>query len=414
MNMKNRKCIVTITILLWIVGIAGCGSGGNSGYDGVANSSSVSSSFSSSSSSSASSNSSSSADPTSAQTFQLFTDCMSTTPINANLPTQPVITLKGDRVIKQSLNSAYIDAGATATDPAEGDISNKIKVLGLDSIDTAAVGDYLVRYQVSNSANVPAAEAVRIVRVTSGAPVAQTARDLGTTGAHMAYYEHLPVNYGSVPEQKFPLIIFQHGYFHSRFLDSHTLQVPLSSLEEGSLVKLIKLGQWDGTRPFIVLSFQKCIDTLIFVETALRTKLFIDYAINTYQIDTSRIYMMGHSQGAGDTWDYVINYPHQLAAIAPIAGYYGNQSGCILKNTPSWAFNGELDSVVDYRQVVSTVGSINACQPSEHARVTVFSGLSHNDVQDPILSLSALGTGLNQYDIYDQSIYDWLLQHQAQ
>ena len=121
--------------------------------------------------------------------------------------------------------------------------------------------------------------------------------------------------------------------------------------------------------------------------------------------------MMGHSQGAGDTWAYAISYPDQLAAIVPISGYYGDQSGCILKNTPTWAFNGELDSVVNYNNVVQTVNSINACQPSEHAKVTVFKGLGHNDLLDPIFTLTGLGGGLSQYDIYNQNIYDWLLQH---
>jgi hypothetical protein len=392
---EHRVLIGNLFLVIAFCIAAGCGGGGSNGSNGGVGISSSSSSA------------------MSRQALRLYTECMSTTPINASDPKQPVITLKGARVVNQPVNSIYVDAGAMAADPADGDISNKIQTLGLDTVDTTKVGDYLIRYEVSNTANVPAAEVVRIIRVNSGTFAAQTARDMETTGAHMGYYEHLPVNYSDVANQKFPLIIFQHGYSHARFLDPYTQQVPLSTLEEENLVKLIKQGQWDNSRPFIVLSFQKCIDDLVFGDTARRAKLFIDYAINAYQVDPSRIYMMGHSQGAGDTWDYVINYPNQLAAIVPIAGYYGDQSGCTLKDTPAWAFNGELDTVVDYHQVVTTVNSINACQPLERAKVTVFNGLSHNDIQDPILSLSGLGAGLSQYDIYNQNIYDWLLQHQA-
>lgn len=385
---------VTIFVALWI---SACGS----------KSSTPNSSFSSSSSSS----SSSSGGLVSTQDF--YTECMSTAPINPKNPNQPVITLKGEKVINQPLNSAYIDAGAMASDPINGDISSAIQTIGLDAVDTTTLGDYLIRYTVTNKANLPAAEAVRIVRVSSGAFAAQTARDIGTTAAHMGYYEHLPTHYSDDPNQKYPVIIFQHGWFNARFLDKDTQQAPLSILQYSNLAGIIQSGQWDNTRPFIVLSFQKCVDELDATQTALRTKLFIDYAINTYQIDAARIYMAGHSQGAGDTWNYVLNYPHQLAAIVPLAGYYGNQSGCTLKNTPAWAFNGSADTVVNYSDVVATVDSINACQPAEPAKVTVFKGVGHNDIQDSVFNLSGLDGGLSLYDSYSQNIYDWLLQHKS-
>jgi hypothetical protein len=48
------------------------------------------------------------------------------------------------------------------------------------------MGDYLVRYNVVDSAQLPAVEAVRLVRVNAGTFTEQTARDMGTTSAHMA------------------------------------------------------------------------------------------------------------------------------------------------------------------------------------------------------------------------------------
>ncbi len=345
--------------------------------------------------------------------LQEYTDCTSTAPVNIHNPAQPVITLNGDRVVNLPLNSAYIDAGATAVDPADGDISSKLQALGLDTVNTAVAGDYLIRYRVSNRASIAATEVVHIVRVNSGTFVPISIRYVGSTSAHVGYYEHLPVNYSDDPAQKFPLLIAQHGFYHARFLDPYTVQAPLNILEDNAMVHLMRQGLWDDSLPFIVLAFQKCIDDTIPTITAQRTKLFIDYAINTYQVDTSRIYMTGHSQGAGDTWDYALNYPDQLAAIVPVSGYYGTQSGCVLKSTPAWAFNGEQDDVVDFHNVVQTVDSINACQPQERAKVTVLKGFSHDDIQNPIFSLSGLGTGLSAYDIYDQSIYEWMLQHHA-
>ena len=349
--------------------------------------------------------------PTPATPDPLFVECSSTVPINAGDPDQPVITMLGAKVVSHPLGTPYMDAGAYALDPREGDISTRILVSGLTGLDTNVVGDYLVRYNVKNGAQLSATEAVRIVRVNAGTFAKQTARDIGTTRGHMGYYEHLPVNYSADPEQKFPLIIYQHGWFNARFLNSSTVQAPLSILESINLVKIIKDGPWDDSRPFIVLAPQRCLDPTEYQLTAAQTKRFIDYAINTYKVDTSRIYMGGHSQGSGNTWDYVANYPLQLAAVFPISGGYPSSAACTLAATPAWAFIGRNDATVPYLDQVNTVRAINDCNPRERAKITVLDGIGHNDVELPVLGVTGLGQGLPSYDRYNQSIYDWLLQH---
>ena len=343
----------------------------------------------------------------------LYNQCIATDPVDPGNPNHPVIAIKGAQVVNLPLGTPYVDAGATATDPAERDITGRIVVSGLDTLNVNTVTDYLIRYNVTNSSGLRAAEKSRIVRVTDGTFAAQAARDIGTTGAHMGYYEHLPVHYSDDPNAKFPLIVFIHGWGRARFLNSYTVQTPLSSVANANLAGLINgtYGSWDASRPFIVLSPQKCVDELIYGTTAERMKLLLDYAINTYKVDTSRIYMGGHSQGSGDTWDYVNNYPLQLAAVFPISGGYGTVSGCQLKNTPAWAFNGQNDTVVPYQNQVDTVNSINACNPPERAKVTVLPGADHDGAETEVVTLSGLGQGLAPYDIYNQSIYDWLLAH---
>ncbi|MFL6551720.1 MAG: immunoglobulin-like domain-containing protein [Povalibacter sp.] len=385
-----RKARLCTLITICLTAVTGCGGGGNGGNG-----------------SPSSGVNTPAADP-------LFVECTSTVAIDAHDPKQPVITLTGPAVINQAIGSSYVDAGAFAIDPAEGDISPQIQVSGLNTLNANVAGDYLVRYNVQNSARLAAAEVVRVVRVNAGSGASFTARDIGTTRGHMGYYEHLPVNYGDDPDQKYPLIIYQHGWFHARFLNPHTVQVPLSTIEDGNIVQIYKSGSWDNSLPFIVLSPQRCLDALEPAITAAQTKRFIDYAINTYKVDPTRIYMGGHSQGSGDTWDYVANYPKQLAAIFPISGGYGSAIGCTLKETPAWAFIGREDATVPYLNQVTTVNSINDCNPLERARITVFPGISHNDIEMPVLGLTSLGQGLIQYDLYDESIYDWLLQHSRQ
>jgi predicted esterase len=339
-----------------------------------------------------------------------YVSCSSTTGVDAGNPNEPVISLIGPRVVNQPPGSVYVDAGATAADPHDGDITKGITVTGLAEVNTNAVGDYPVRYNVVDSAQLPAVEVVRMVRVSNGRFVAQTPRDIGTTSAHMPYYEHLPVHYSDDPTQTFPLLIFQHGYGNARFTaDGTREQAPLSILLGGDLAGLIDKGHWDDSRPFIVLSPQRCVDPLTFVRTAYQMKYLIDYAVNTYKVDTSRIYMAGFSQGSGDTWDYVNNFPQQLAAVVPISGPYGTSVGCVLKNTPAWAFQAADDTVVAFQSSIDTVNSINACNPPERAKITLFPSGGHS--ADQVIYLTGMGLGMAPYDVYNQSIYDWLLAH---
>lgn len=340
--------------------------------------------------------------------------CMSTAPVDPGNPNEPVITLIGPRVVSQPLGVPYVDAGATAADPHDGDITSQIVVTGLAILQAniGNVGDYLIRYNVVDSAQLPAVEVVRLVRVNAGTFTEETARDMGTTSAHLAYYEHLPVNYSADPAQKFPLIVFQHGWGGARFTPDGTAVQPGFGSPQGDMAGLIASGLWDDSRPFIVLSPQRCIDPMIEDYTALGTKLFIDYAINTYNIDTSRMYIAGYSAGSCLTWDYVTHYPTQLAAVVPMSGSGGTTSGCTLKLTPSWAFEAADDPAGPYMNQVETVESINACNPVERAKITVFASGGHNMAEEYLtIDLTGLGQGLPAYDIYNENIYDWLLAH---
>jgi hypothetical protein len=64
--------------------------------------------------------------------------------------TTPIITLTGDTLVKIALNSPYVDAGATATDDKDGDITKSIFVK--NEVDINRVGTYLVLYSVSDKA----------------------------------------------------------------------------------------------------------------------------------------------------------------------------------------------------------------------------------------------------------------------
>ncbi|KZZ58038.1 S-layer family protein, partial [Oleiphilus sp. HI0123] len=84
--------------------------------------------------------------------------------------TIPVITLTGSDPTNHVQGTAYNDAGATALDSADGDISGNIARTGSVDIDT--IGSYVLSYNVSDAAGNAAATVTRTVNVTDGiAPV---------------------------------------------------------------------------------------------------------------------------------------------------------------------------------------------------------------------------------------------------
>jgi hypothetical protein len=77
--------------------------------------------------------------------------------------TAPKITLQGNATVNVAQGSPYTDAGATASDDRDGDISSEITRTG--SVDTNVLGDHVLRYNVSDSAGNAAEEKIRTVHV---------------------------------------------------------------------------------------------------------------------------------------------------------------------------------------------------------------------------------------------------------
>ena len=80
----------------------------------------------------------------------------------------PVITMLGTTPVSVSQGQSYTDAGATAHDDLDGDITGRI--ITTNPVDTNVVGSYSVRYNVTDAAGNAATEAVRTVEVTAPTP----------------------------------------------------------------------------------------------------------------------------------------------------------------------------------------------------------------------------------------------------
>lgn len=80
----------------------------------------------------------------------------------------PVLTRNGPATVNIGVGDAYADAGATAFDAEDGDISGDV-VVGGDVVDTATAGTYVITFNVTDSGGSAAAEVTRTVTVSSGA-----------------------------------------------------------------------------------------------------------------------------------------------------------------------------------------------------------------------------------------------------
>ena len=83
--------------------------------------------------------------------------------------TAPVIILLGDPTVSLNVGDTYVDAGATASDDVDGDITSHIIVD--NPVDTAIAGDYVVSYSVSDTAGNIATPVTRQVLVQALAVV---------------------------------------------------------------------------------------------------------------------------------------------------------------------------------------------------------------------------------------------------
>ena len=92
--------------------------------------------------------------------------------------TAPVITVLGNDPATSLLGDAYVDAGATATDDVDGDISGSVTNDSVTVVDLNTEGDYTVTFTVSDAAG-NVAMATRTVTVTAPDTTAPVVTVLG-------------------------------------------------------------------------------------------------------------------------------------------------------------------------------------------------------------------------------------------
>jgi predicted peptidase len=287
-------------------------------------------------------------------------------------------------------------AGCTGATPSRQPASAPTPTAAPDSPSPA--------FTVSPRSSTPAPAASRSAVAW---PAGLVAYPTGSSDSPLPYLEYLPPGYGDGTAR--PLLVFLHGVGEAGNGSVDSLRTVLGL----GLPRLIAEGAWPAERPFVVLMPQETPAQSQACRFGTDVDRFLDYAVDRYAIDESRIYLTGISCGAIGVLDYLARSQEgRVAATVPIASapyeppYVGTEviGGCAIAKTPTWFFHGALDEVVPVSFVEDAVADLRACDPPPTAlKLTVYPEGHHDE--------DTWGRTYDGSAGYD--IYRWLLGHRS-
>lgn len=229
-----------------------------------------------------------------------------------------------------------------------------------------------------------------------------------STSSPYGFYAYTPSAYkDDGPE--FPLLIFLHGAGEkgNSAVDPTNLDLVLRT----GIPRLINKDKWDPRYPMIVASPQ-CHDG---GWNADKIHEYIGYLMSKYRINKKRIYVTGLSMGGYGTFSYVGNYGNEsyAAACVPICGGGSTGKAESFLDIPTWAFHGDADGTVSVNNSIKMIDAINALNPILKAKLTIYPGVGHNS-WSMTYDGTGMGTESNDYDAFNQSIYDWMFEFQKE
>ncbi|MDW7696032.1 PKD domain-containing protein (plasmid) [Flammeovirgaceae bacterium SG7u.111] len=222
------------------------------------------------------------------------------------------------------------------------------------------------------------------------------------TSGGTSYLEYLPEDYATSGED-YPVMIFLHGLGEKGSdITKVATHGPPKHIKNGNKMTFEVDGE---TFSFIVISPQLKGNYGNWPTNYV--KEVFDHVKNIYRIDENRIYITGLSLGGGGTWNFAVNYPEEIAAIAAICGTtqgYTAANACKIgsANLPVWAFHGENDGTVSPNASKNWVNSINACNPDPLALLTLYPGIAHNAWDRAYQP---------DHQFHNPNVYEWLLSY---
>jgi dienelactone hydrolase len=241
------------------------------------------------------------------------------------------------------------------------------------------------------------------------------------------YMEVLPPDYNSNTSKKYPLLIFLEG--QSQFGNGDTTELrSLYGNNEGMLAEFIKNDQFPnnytvgaGTFQFIVIIPQirdqvRNRPSAQAMASPTEVNDIINYAMQNYRVDPTRVYLSGLSLGGGSTWNYPgasVAYASRLAAIVPLEGAsnlwddHSRVSNIAAANLAVWTLTADdhpFDTLAQrYIDSIKTHPEHTA-----DAIITIYPGGTHNSWGIPLS-----GQSTNPPPGERANIYEWMLEQSS-
>lgn len=177
-----------------------------------------------------------------------------------------------------------------------------------------------------------------------------------------------------------PLVVFLHGKSLSgKNLNRVKRYGPINALEMGMHIDAYVLapqtrGSWSPQR-------------------VLR---LVDWAVERYNIDTNRVYLIGMSLGGYGTLDVAGTYPDRFAAAMALCGGSTLKELCGLNRLPLWILHGTADRAVGIGASQRVVDAMESCDSASRLIWTPLKGANH---------------GRLARIFYLPKTYEWLFSH---
>ncbi|HHD78235.1 MAG TPA: DUF5011 domain-containing protein [Epsilonproteobacteria bacterium] len=251
--------------------------------------------------------------------------------------TPPEITLLGESNVTLNVGDVYVDAGATALDDKDGNLTTYIIIE--NNVDTSNAGSYVVTYNVSDAAQNMALEVNRTVVVntsevkvygTLGKHKVTRYPDVGLQDDYVVYYPQDTIT------EDMPIVLFLEGGGSSPKIDDYRGVMHFMA-SQGYFV----IGAESGESYDSGFAASIC-------ERALNV------AKTSHNLSLKKLLVMGHSQGGGQAF-YVMKHLQERG--------YGEDASLVLSIDGWIAFNmnekdlNDLESDVAFVQMNGVDGT---------------------------------------------------------
>ena len=172
--------------------------------------------------------------------------------INVVDTTIPLIILLGDAAVTIEVGGTFTDAGATASDNYDGDITSSIEQVS--TVDTAIVDTYTVTYNVSDANGNAAVEVTRTVDVESSLSISEFEKIKvnifpNPSSGNFTVQHYLPEQEGDLLVKVYDILgrlVWNEGFEKLEGLSE--IQLNLSSLKKGNYILMIGARKDYGKR----------------------------------------------------------------------------------------------------------------------------------------------------------------------